>query len=951
MASKFNQIALTISAFSIFTAVGPAAHAQTTTGRLSGTITDHASGEGVYGALLIVAGTAKAVPAGIDGTYTLDLAPGTYTLNVNSVGFKPQRFENVVVKANETTPLNAVLHDNYTALGTVAVVGQKQTGSEVSLISDLRKSEVVVNGVSAEQIVKSQDRDAAEVAKRIPGVTIQDSRFILVRGLSERYNTVLLNDALAPSAEADVRAFSFDVLPAAAIDRILVFKNGAPELPGDFAGGAVKVYTRNSALQNATALTVQTSHRAGTTLGDFYTSTRSGTDFLGFDNGQRAMPDAFPQGRLTGLSRAQRADAGRALRNDWAPQLRAAAPDMRLSLGLTRLFEVGAARLSTVTAVSYSNTREQVTIDRFRYDNWLPSQQRSTREFAYQDRRGTQTVRLGVVHNWAARLSPRTKLEFRNLLNQIGTNQITVREGQLFANGTDVRAAGLRYDARRVYNGQLQGTHEVADAAGDDRTTLTWTGGYSYTNRHQPDYRRYRTQRPTGSTGAYEVVIPPGASNSDAARFFSALNEHTVMASGQWERRFGADTLAATAAADARPKLRAGFYAEQKKRDFAARWTSFTKASDAFDPALLTLPITEIFAPQNINPSTGFVLDEGTNPSDAYTAANALLAGYVGGATPLGARWNVSGGVRVEYNRQQLTSGDYSGRPVRVDNPLVAVLPSLNTTFSLTEKHLLRVAGSVTVNRPEFRELAPFAFYDFEQNYQIDGNPLLKTATIYNTDLRYEFYPSPSEMVSVGVFGKFFRTPIEKVARVTSGDPIFTFENTTSAYSGGVEVEARKSLADLAASSFWQRFALTLNASLITSRVRLTARQARVQEANRPMQGQSPYIVNAGVFYQDDEHGWSANALYNVVGRRIFVVGVRDQDPTIYELPRHVLDLIISKRLGTHFEVKAGVQDVLNQAVQFVQDSDTNGTIDHLDETIFRYRRGQYTTLGVTYRF
>ncbi len=925
----------------------PAAHAQSPqaaeTGRVTGKITDKTTGEGVYGALIIVAGTSKAVPADADGAFTLDLAPGTYTLNVNSVGFKPQKFENVMVTAGQTVTINATLQDNNTALGTVAVVGQKQTGSEMSLIKDMRKSEVVVSGVSSEQIVKTQDRDAAEVAKRIPGVTIQDSRFILVRGLSERYNTVMLNDAIAPSAEADVRAFSFDVLPAAAIDRILVFKNGAPELPGDFAGGAVKVYTRNSTLQNATSLTVQSSYRTGTTLSDFYTSTRSGTDFLGFDNGQRKMPDAFPQGRLTGLSNTQRADAGRALRNDWAPQIRTASPDLRLSLGVTRLFDVGNTQVSTVTALSYSNTREQVTIDRFRYDNWLPEQKRSTQEFAYKDYRGTQTVRLGVVHNWAARLSSRSKLEFRNLLNQIGTNQITVREGQLFANGTDVRAAGLRYDSRLVYSGQLQGTHDLAD----DRTTLTWTTGYSYTNRNQPDYRRYRTQRPTGSSEPFQVVLPPGASNSDAARFFSDLNEHIGMASGQWERRFGSDTLNA----EARPKLRAGFYAEQKKRDFSARWTSFTKASDAFDTRLAALPITEIFAPENINTTTGFLLEEGTNPSDAYRATNSLVAGYIGGATPLGRRWNVTGGVRVEYNRQQLTSGDYSGRPVKVDNPLVAVLPSLNTTFNFNEKNLLRLAGSVTVNRPEFRELAPFAFYDFEQNYQIDGNPKLKTATIYNVDLRHEFYPTPSEMVSIGVFGKFFQNPIEKVARVTSGDPIFTFENTTSAYSGGVELEARQSLAAISKSPIIQRLALTLNASLIMSRVQLTEKQGRVQESNRLMQGQSPYIVNTGIFYQDDEHGWSANLLYNVLGKRIFVVGVRDQDPTIYEMPRNVVDFIVSKRIGTHFEAKIGVQDILNQKVRFIQDSNTDGSITALDETIFSYRRGQYSTVGLTYRF
>ena len=947
-----NRKQITALTFSAFMAAVPAAYAQappaaqtgqTQTGRVTGRITDKSTGEGVYGALAIVEGTPIGVPADIEGVFGLDVAPGTYTINVTSVGFKAQKFEKVVVVAGQTVTLNAALQDNTKALGTVAVVGQKQTGSEVSLIKDLKQSEVVVSGVSAEQIVKTQDRDAAEVVKRIPGVTIQDSRFVIVRGLVERYNTVMLNDAIAPSSEADVRAFSFDALPSSAIDRILIFKSGSPELPGDFAGGVVKVYTRVSALANATVVNVSGGYRAGTTGAGFWSSERSKTDFLGYDNNLRSLPGAFPQS-LTGLPVQQRVDAARQLSASWAPRRQTAAPDLRLTLGMTRVFDWGTAQITTLTTVSYANTHEQVQVQRNGYENYEPALGRSKQAFDYQDERGTQNTRLGVVHNWSARLNARTKLEFRNLFSQLGTNQVTVRRGFNFAQEEELgQAVGLRYDSRTIYSGQLQGTHELAD----ERTTLTWTTGYSYTNRRQPDYRQYAYSRAVNTTGAFTLGIPNSADPRNGGRVFTDLQEHTPMVSGQWERRFGIDSLRLP---EQQPRLRAGFYAEQKNRTFEARWPGFTKANfDQFDSNIQYLPVDEAFGSANINPTTGVALSESFQPTNPYDVANTLAAGYVSGVLPVGEHLTVSGGARVEAYRLLLNSAIDAG-PVQLDTVQVAVLPSINATWNFTPRTLVRVAASKTVNRPEFRELAPFVFFDFEQSAEIQGNPRLQPARIYNADVRYEFYPTPGELLSVGVFGKQFYSPIERLI-VPSPSLVYNIQNTDRAWSAGVEVEARQTFAQFTANPVLQRFGLTFNASLIASRVQLTEQQQRVQVSNRRLQGQSPYIVNAGVFFQDDESGWLASALYNVAGPRIFAVGSISQDPDIYEMPRHQVDLTLAKRFGAHLELKAGVQDLLNQRIQLTQDTNTDGKITGIDENIARFRRGQYSTLSATYRF
>ena len=341
-------------------------------GAIAGKVTDKKTGEGVIGATVLVTGTVQAAPVQPDGGYRLELDPGTYNLTITYIGYKTQNFPGVVVQAGQDTPLNATLEESATSLNEVTVTGVKQTGTEVALIQDLKKSEVVVSGLSSDQIVKTLDRDASEVMKRIPGVTIQNNNFVVVRGLAERYNTVMLNDALTPSSEVDTRSFSFDILPSTVIDRILIFKSAAPELPGEFGGGVVKVYTKNSVLENSTSLTVSGWDRAGTTLRSGYQQpARSGTDWLGFDNGLRKAPaeikpTGFDNAQTVPADQLQQAATG--LRNEWTPTLQKALPDLRVSLGLTRKFELGHMYLSNVTSLSYANTREQYNIVRQRLE-------------------------------------------------------------------------------------------------------------------------------------------------------------------------------------------------------------------------------------------------------------------------------------------------------------------------------------------------------------------------------------------------------------------------------------------------------------------------------------------------------------------------------------------------------------------------------------------------------
>ncbi|MEO8734287.1 MAG: TonB-dependent receptor, partial [Flavobacteriales bacterium] len=779
--------------------------------------------------------------------------------------------------------------------------------SEVAVMQAVRNSDQVANAIGRQQIAKGQDRTAADVVKRIPGVTIIGDRFVMVRGLADRYNTVLLNCVTAPSLEADRRAFSFDLLPSGALDRVMVYKTGAPELPGDFAGGVIQVTTTGVPEKNEVKISYGAGIRNGTTFHDIQQDQRSSTDFLGFGNASRQLPSNFPTNLNKGVTSAQLTGYGRELPNTWTASTSTAAPDQRFGLLIAHRFgkENAKNHYGNVTSIDLSNTSETYTSTNYNYNSYDAAAHTSDTIYHYLDNENIRIARLGIMENWSALIGTNSKIEFRNLFDQVGQNTTTARTGKNLEENFDVQDFAYQYQQRTLYSGQLHGSHDLRN----DRMQLDWTLGYGRALSKEPDFRRVETVRTMGNSDApFQVVIPPSASTLDAGRFYSNLDESTYTGKVDLSQKLGKPDATVTAT------VRAGMSAERKDRDFGARWMSFKKANTGqFDQSLGKLPLSDIFATDNINATTGFKLDEGTNPSDSYTASNTLFAGYAGTTINVAKLLIVSGGVRVEDNRQQLTSATYGGNNIVVDNPITSVLPSVNASWNISEKSLVRAAWSNTLNRPEFRELAPFSFYDFTSNNVLYGNPDLTTATISNLDARWEMYPSLGDVVSVGVFQKSFTNPIEMFfvpGAGSGGTRNFTFRNAEKAQSVGAEMEVRRSLNGIFKEGVLSHFGVLFNGTLIKSTVTLGA-QAVGQDNQRPMMGQSPYVVNAGLFYTDTDHKLQCNVMFNTFGKRLYAVGSFGT-PDIYEMPMATLDATLSKVINKHFDVKVGAQNLLN---------------------------------------
>lgn len=911
-------------------------------GTIEGVIIDAESKETIIGAYVTVDGQSESTSTDIDGLFLLRLAPGNYNINIVSLGYENVIVEDVEVVSGKKTTLNLALKTASILLQEVMITTAKRTNTDAAVVLELKQAKQVVSAISSQQIQKSQDNNAAQVMQRIPGVTIVENRFVMVRGLAERYNNVMINNVVAPSTEVDKRTFSFDLISSNALDRMLIYKSGSAELPSDFSGAVIKVFTVEDVEKNFLKLNLGLGYRQNTTFANFYQSQGSSTDFLGFDNGFRKLPSTFPSSSALQNStrNAQlRRDAAVSLPNNFLPTQSMASPDFSLGLSFGRKIDLGKGmKLTTINNINYSTSYSYFNRDFYRYLEWEDRSQPVLKRFEYLDDNYEKENKVSLLSNWIFQINSKHKIKFKNLFNQIGENETIIRRGTDYIQrvGEELQNYLLGYRSRTIYTGQLEGDHVL-----NPRLNLNWVAGGSFLNENEPDLRRFRTFRRTDIADAgYTMQLPPSSNLFETGRYYGKLFEYGgnqgINLTYKLKEVNNKTTL-----------LKGGYYVDYRNRDFNSRYMSYLYPgffNGQIGQDLITLPLDKIFAPENIKTLDGFVIEEGTRPIDSYSASNMLFSGYTQLELPFG-RFNTTAGVRVEHNTQVLNSRNDFGK-ISVNKPILSVLPFVNVGYNITDKSQLRFGYGRTINRPEFRELAPFLFYDYNLEAGRVGNPDLKNASIDNLDLRYEFYPRNGEIISIAAFYKHFNDPIENKTIITTEQPQFTFINANFARNFGTEVEFRKSLKGVTNSAFIDNFSLNLNASLIFSEVDL-GDIPLAQARTRPLQGQSPYIVNAAIYYST-ENNLNFNVIYNIFGSRIFSVG-DVLFPTIYERPRNSLDLNISKTFGDKITYKIGVSDLFNATYRFYQDTDRNEKIDDNDDVIFSYKRGTLFNFNISY--
>lgn len=916
-----------------------------------GKIIEKNTGNTIIGAVITVPGTSFGAVSDVMGEYRIALPSGVYSLECRMVSYAPLQIKDVNTNGKKQLTLDFVLEESMQEGSVLDITEYRQTNTEAAVLMEMKEAKGVVSGMSSTQIAKGQDRDASQVARRIPGVTIVDNRFVMVRGLSSRYNATMINGVLAPSLESDARAFSFDIIPSAAIDRFLIFKSPSADLPGEFAGGAINVITKNFPDDKTSIdFSYTQGFRGGTTGKPFITNGNATSELFAMGNRSRALPSDFPDDLKLVTNADEQLKWTQALPNNWALNNAIAPLDQRFNLTIGKKHSLKKVVIGNFTSLNYSRTQVLQKTIRSDFNEFDMVNQLSDTVFHYNDDIYQQNTQLGVLQNAGMRWKTGSA-ELKNIVNLNGQQVNTIREGINIEEGNYRKEYSMRYTQRLVYSAQLGATQNLIHNKG----TASASYGFGTTQRKDPDWKRIRYTLPTdGSETQYTAYVPFSAQPFYLGRLFMNLSEYIHTAQASYEHKVW-KTSGKEEKDEKWITVKTGTYVEIKDRTFASRNLGYEMANyQYFDYSIAQQSLQEILSYQNLNTTSGLVLNEDTRGADKYDAHNRLTAFYLMTNIPY-EKWNLSIGVRKENNRQWLNSADITGKPLTSELAANLWLPSMNLSYDLSKKTLLRLAYGKTINRPEFRELAPFSFYDFENNFINSGNPNLLFSTINNIDFRWEHYPNKTEIISAALFYKQFQNPIEQyfVPGVGSGGTrSFMPGNALSATSYGAEVDVRKSLAAIAKNDFIEHLVIVGNASYIISNIELSKASLETGlNPNRPMLGQSPYIVNGGIYYDNDSTGWQFSALYNVVGPRIAIVGIPGI-PEVYEMPRHVIDLSVTKQLSNGISVRFGIQDLLNQSYYLLQDANNDKVLSkENDQVMQKFNRGTYFTFGVQYKF
>lgn len=908
---------------------------------IKGKVTDSTTGEPLIGATIQIDGTPKATATDIDGLFAFSGLDenANYTLTIKYISYKTKKIDGVRAEAQPQVIEIKLTPDEQT-LNEVTVTGVARKNTEIAVIQMTKSSPVIVSNVSAQEITKTQDTNAGEVIRRVPGVSLIDDKFVMVRGLSQRYNNVWINGGAVPSSEADSRAFSFDLIPSSQIDNMQIVKTPSPEYPADYTGGFITITTKDIPAENTAELSVGGNWNDITSFSDFKYAKGSGTDFLGFDSGMRGLNG--------GINSTLNSIAGNGvdllnnhLNNDWRVRNMNPVGDLKLSGSLGRRWKLGDRQLGMIAAFNYSNEYRKYEDMQNNLFGVYDAEKDESNYLRYSvDDQYNHNVRLGAMLNFTLLSSDgNSKYQLKNIFNQIGNDRYTWREG-LSAQSDNENSAEYYYRSRTTYNGQITGKHTFA------LDELDWSASYSYANRNVPDRRRYLIN------DALEPGVMQLTSPNDISREWTKLDEHIVSAAvnDKHDFKFGSFT----------PSLKFGAYGEYRTRkyttrDFIYNWNA---ASNTLPDGFRQFDLSEMLSDESYFGADRLYLLEEQHMRNNYKGNNYLGAGYFAANIPLG-NFNIYAGLRYEYDHMELITNtrDNAESPFSHNYEYNDLFPSVNTTYKINDQHQLRLSYGKTVNRPEFREVSPSVFYDFDLASNIQGNTDLKPCYIQNVDFRYEFYPSKGELISIAAFYKYFDSPIEWTYTVTGGTSlVYSYMNAQRANNYGIELDIRKDLSFIGLPGFSWSF----NGALIKSRVKF---EAGSKEEDRPMQGQSPYLVNTGLFYKNDKLQLDVALLYNRIGKRIIGVGRSEgttsgnealRVPDSYEMPRDVIDLSASKKFGNHWELKLSIRDLLAQKVYYKQFADvhySNGTSREVEQITRAYKPGRNIGVSAVYKF
>lgn len=944
----------------------------TTKGRLIGSVRNERN-EMLSAATITVNPGSSPLKSNVNGEFEMDLVPGSYDLTISYTGYDTKRITDILIRKGEVTRQEITLTLPAVSEKEVIVTASAKRESIGSLYRVQRNSIAVSDGISIEQIRRTPDNNVAQSLKRINGVTVLDNKFVVVRGMGERYNSVLLNGSPVPSTEANRKNFSFDLLPSGLIDNIVVTKTATPDLTAEFAGGIVQVTTKEVPDKNHFFLSAGTGGNTNSTFKKFQTTIRDDREYFGrFDKDRQWFlkkwdPLAYYQARTNADNLKGAYQLNGAIPNTYGLYRYKSQPlqEYQASAGARKKLRNNSS-VGLIVAGSYRN--EQLIEDYMRTTEFGDSV--SGRKFGF-------TTNLGGLGSLAF-TSGNNKFSFKNIVSSRLTHDTYVFAGR-DANQNPTSNYGSFLNKNVLFQSRLEGEHSF----GTTGARVKWYGDRAITDRQQPDTRTTKYFNQSGVEGRPSIDLVSPLNPGLGGLYSANLKEK--------RHGWGSEaTLPAKFLKDIQ-KLKIGYSGTIRTADFTSVFLRPTLTDPSAKNAAnyYGLPDYELYTPVNFEKGIFFlnpVTTEDNLDADTYSGMQEIHAAFAMADLKLPFHMRLTGGVRLEdYNIsvKSILQRDSSGKIERdTTNRLKQTdfFPSVNLNYQATARINFRLSYSKTIARFDFREMANIAYFDFFLPGLIFGNPQLKNTMIRNWDFRFEFYPSAEEILTASVFYKHFDDPIE-ILQIPNASTIYTYYNFNqrSSVNKGFEVDFRKSFSFInRGSGFLKNLFLSGNFSFMKSEVsvdrnalgRLFAGLTGAPSIDttvadtrdRALQGLSPYSLNAGLLYQGKRAGF--NVVYNRFGRRLVFAGIAAQ-LDYFENPRDVIDVQVYGRLIKEaMEIKLNVSDVFNQ--RFITYNNSNfkngiGTPNddakgdaynsEKDYVLYNARRGRGLSLSVSYRF
>lgn len=868
---------------------------------IKGTVVDKTTKEPLIGATIQVAGTTMGTITDFDGKFELpELENKAYTLIISYVSYQTQEIQ---VDATKPLSLEVTLSSDDKQLNEVTVVARKNLEGEKALLLERKKASVAVENIGSKEMSVKGISNVEEGVKKITGISIASAGQLIVRGLGDRYSTTTLNGLPIASPNPDNKLIPLDLFPTSTVKNITVSKVYEANTFADYSGAHIDISTKESTGGDFFNIGFNMGGQFNTLLQDFYT----------MDRAQSLFKNPGIDSRFINM---EKTDFETAVKNEnpfnttFDVKKRISLPNFSGNIAGGKDWEVGGQTLSLLASFTASNgeqtTRDAFfrtleaggsTLDRFNYDSYA------------------QELKLGALANLSYTLRTADHIGYtffysRNIVDTYMRREgIDYEDHNLIGNNNTTHIYSLQ-------NHQINGHHEFGK-----QWELNWSGSYSKTGSNEPDRRQLMFEKDGDKLKLFKL------NRQETMRYFGALNEEEWVGDIRSIYRF-----------DEKNFLRFGAVYKDKQRDFNS--TRFYYNLSKLNPEITDTYITSNFMGYDNVQNGTIVINRDQQPKDQYEAGHTIYAAFAETEYYPMDNFLLNIGLRYERSEQWVNYATDGGQAKRNELNTNDLFPAVNMKYTLDPSNSLRLSVSRTVTRPSFIEMAPFLYQESYGSSQIRGNADLKNGYNYNLDLRYEFFDSNNvnNMIALTGYGKILQDPIERTQTLSGGAAVHSFQNASTGVAAGLEVELRRELT--------RDIRVGVNGSFMYTNVKLPEDGGAYTNAQRALQGASPYLVNADISYTPtirNEKPLTATLLYNLQGPRIHAVGISGLGDE-KQLPVHTLDFVASYQLNNHFSLKLEVTDLLNQDIVFKQET-KNG--DNLE--VERFKRGTGFEIGFSY--